>query len=62
MPFFSSVLARRTFGYLLAGTLALLAIVLASTWLAARTSVQRVVWKAIAASLADAPRGARARR
>jgi signal transduction histidine kinase len=38
MPLFSSVLARRTFGYLLAGTLVLLAIVLASTWLAARTS------------------------
>jgi signal transduction histidine kinase len=37
MPLFSSVLARRTFGYLLAGTLVLLAIVLASTWLAART-------------------------
>ena len=37
MPLFSSVLARRTFGYLLAGTLALLAIVAASIWLAART-------------------------
>ena len=37
MPFFNSVLARRTFGYLLAGTLALLAIVAASIWLAART-------------------------
>ena len=37
MPLFSSVLARRTFGYLLAGMLALLAIVAASIWLAART-------------------------
>ena len=37
MPLFNSVLARRTFGYLLAGTLALLAIVAASIWLAART-------------------------
>ncbi len=40
MPLFSSVLARRTFGYLLAGTLVLLAIVSASTWLAARTREQ----------------------
>jgi amino acid transporter len=37
MPLFNSVLARRTFGYLLAGTLALLAIIVASIWLAART-------------------------
>ena len=37
MPLFNSVLARRTFGYLLAGMLALLAIVAASIWLAART-------------------------
>jgi two-component sensor histidine kinase/CHASE3 domain sensor protein len=37
MPLFSSVIARRTFGYLLAGALALLAIVAASIWLAART-------------------------
>jgi signal transduction histidine kinase len=37
MPFFSSVLARRTFGYLAAGAVALLSIVFASLWLADRT-------------------------
>jgi signal transduction histidine kinase len=37
MPFFNSVLTRRTFGFLLAGTVALLAIVFASLWLTERT-------------------------
>lgn len=36
LPLFNSVLARQTVGYLLAGSLALLAIVLAALWLAAR--------------------------
>lgn len=37
MPIFSSALTRRTFGFLLAGTLALLAIVFTSIWLTERT-------------------------
>jgi signal transduction histidine kinase len=37
MPLFSSILARRTFGYLLAGALVLLGIVFASLWLAQQT-------------------------